>query len=54
MDKRRATRGYLCGRTGHTPRGMSAHSGDTSVRINVQGTLTIVPWMPTLAGTLAT
>jgi hypothetical protein len=32
---------------------MSAHSGDTTVCINIQGTLAIVPWMPMLAGTLA-
>jgi hypothetical protein len=33
---------------------MCAHSGDTPVRISIQGTLAIVPWMPVLAGTLAT
>jgi hypothetical protein len=35
-------------------RAMRARSGDTTVRINVQGTLAIVPWMPMMAGTLAT
>ena len=28
--------------------------GDTTVRMNIQGTLAIVPWMPMMAGTLAT
>jgi hypothetical protein len=28
--------------------------GDTTVRINIQGTLAIVSWMPMMAGTLAT
>jgi hypothetical protein len=33
---------------------MCARSGDTTIRINIQGTLAIVPWMPMMAGTLAT
>jgi hypothetical protein len=32
---------------------MCAHSGDTTVRINIQDTPVIVPWMPMMAGTLA-
>ena len=40
---------------GHrTPSGISAHSGDTTVCINIQGTPAIVPWMPIMTGTLAT
>jgi len=33
---------------------MCARSGDTAVCISIQGTLAIVPWMPMMAGTLAT
>jgi len=33
---------------------MCAHSGDTTVCINIQDTLVVVPWMPMMAGTLAT
>jgi hypothetical protein len=33
---------------------MCARSGDTTVCIDIQGTLAIVPWMPMMAGTLAT
>jgi hypothetical protein len=33
---------------------MSERSGDTLVCIDIQGTLAIVPWMPMMAGTLAT
>jgi hypothetical protein len=35
-------------------RGMSAQSGDTTVCINIQGTLATVPWRPMTAGSLAT
>ena len=35
-------------------RGMCARSGDTTVCIDIQGKLAIVPWMPMMAGTLAT
>jgi len=33
---------------------MSAHSGDTTVCINIQGTLAIVSWMRMMAAMLAT